>query len=115
MSNCQFRGKTPCNNCPYRKDAPLRLWAIEEFEQLLEYEKDFLGAVYGCHKKDGSVCRGWLIDQDNRDFPSIRLRLALRKAEITREYLDSLHSQTPLYESVEDMIFANFPELLLKP
>jgi len=56
-----FHCKQPCSNCPYRKDAPLRLWDKYEFKKLLQYESDMIGTVYKCHKQNGSICVGWLM------------------------------------------------------
>ncbi len=106
----QFQCTQPCNNCPYRKDAPLAHWAVEEYEDLLEKEADPMGAVYGCHKANGSICVGWLMKQDENNLPSIRLRLELSREGVTREYLDSLKSPSPLYDSVREMAIANYPE-----
>lgn len=109
-----FSCKSPCGNCPYRKDAPLRLWHKEEFAKLLENDNDYIGKTYMCHKKNGSVCIGWLIDQDKRDLPSIALRLSLASHNVTRKYLDSLKSEFEMFKSIKDMVRANFPELLKK-
>lgn len=106
-----FTLKQPCNNCPYRKDAPLQHWAVEEFIDLLESEKDLMGKVYGCHKKNGHVCVGWLMDQDERRLPSIELRILISKNNVTREYLDDLRFDIPRYASICDMVQANYPEL----
>jgi hypothetical protein len=105
----------PCSNCPYRTDAPLQHWHISEFQRLLESEKDQFGTTFGCHKQNGSICIGWLMKQDENYFPSIALRLSLSKNNITREYLDSLHSPAPLYKDVKTMVMANFPQLLKQP
>lgn len=107
-----FNCKQPCNNCPYRTDAPLKLWDKSEFETLLNSETDQLGNVYSCHKNNGSVCVGWLMKQDENNFPSIMLRIALSKHKVTREYLDALKSPAPLYKTVKQMIRANFPSIL---
>lgn len=104
----------PCSNCPYRTDAPLQLWDKCEFEKLLASEHETLGRVYNCHKNNGSVCVGWLMKQDENNFPSIMLRISLSKHNVTREYLDQLHSPFPLYKNVRAMIKANFPQLLKK-
>lgn len=106
-----FKGISPCKDCPYRIDAPLKKWHIDHFSDLLNNDTSMLGAVYSCHKKDGSVCRGWLMDQDKRYFPSNMLRLQLIKENVTRAYLDKLHCKTPLYNSLKDMCIANYPEL----
>lgn len=109
-----FECTQPCSNCPYRTDAPVRLWAKEEFADLLANETAQLGVTYGCHKQNGSMCIGWLIDQERRDFPSIMLRIKMSIERVSREYLDSLHSPAPLYRSVNAMVRANFPQLLRK-
>lgn len=108
MKYCKTK---PCNNCPYRKDAPLRHWDVKEFTNLLEKDSDIMGALFGCHKKDGNVCVGWLMNQDKRNLPSIALRISLSKNNITVEYLDSLKSDSEMYGSVKEMILANYPEL----
>lgn len=107
-----FHCTQPCSNCPYRTDAPLKLWHPEEYEKLLATENDYMGATYKCHKNNGSICVGWLMKQDENRLPSIALRIALSTHKVTREYLDSLHSPAPLYENVKAMIKANFPKLL---
>lgn len=103
----------PCNNCPYRTDAPLQHWSQDEFTDLVAKDNDYMGALYGCHKKDGHVCVGWLIDQDNRGFPSIMLRLSLIKNRVTRDYLDKLNCKTPMFKTIKDMVLANYPKLNL--
>jgi hypothetical protein len=91
-------------------DAPLKLWHVSEFKKLLEKENDQFGAIYNCHKNNGSICVGWLMKQQENGFPSIALRLSLIQRNVSREYLDSLHSPSPLYENVIAMIKANFPK-----
>lgn len=112
--NKLFSNNKPCGTCPYRKDAPRRLWARDEFEDLLANENSELGTVYLCHKKNGCVCVGWLIEQDRRGLPSIALRLALLRHGIDRHYLDSLDSTARLFNNIEEMVRANFPDALLK-
>lgn len=106
-----FKKKSPCQNCPYRKDAPLALWSIEEFVDLLKHERSQMGTVYGCHKKDGNVCVGWLMNQDENRIPSIMLRLQLSQKKIDRKFMDSLNCKSERFETIEEMIVANYPEL----
>ena len=106
-----FRGKEPCSNCPYRTDAPLQHWDQVEFENLLTKDRTLIGAVFRCHKKDGSVCRGWLMNQRDRGCPSIALRLSLAKQKVSNEFLSQLSSPVSCYETIEDMIRANYPEM----
>lgn len=107
-----FSGKSPCSSCPYRKDAPLQLWDKYEFEKLLKEDKEMFGGTYKCHKNNGSCCKGWLMNQDSRNFPNLNLRIQLSKHGIARQYLDSLKSKAPLFESIEKMCVANYPESL---
>jgi hypothetical protein len=107
-----FNCTQPCNNCPYRTDAPLKHWHKSEYEKLLATEDDYMGSVYGCHKNNGSVCVGWLMKQNENNFPSIALRIALIVNKVSREYLDSLHTPAPLYKDVKTMVKANFPQLI---
>lgn len=109
-----FKPTQPCGNCPYRKDAPLALWHCEEFKKLHANDKLQFGPLYDCHKRDGTVCIGWLMNQDERSFPNINLRLKLSKEDITRKYLDSLKCSSERFATIEEMIEANFPELLNK-
>lgn len=111
MNYCK---KSPCENCPYRKDAPLKLWHKEEFAKLLETEAEQFAPIYYCHKKDGHICVGYLMMQDKNYFPNINLRLSLSKNNVTRDYLDKLLCKLPLYKTTKEMIRANFPELLKK-
>jgi translation elongation factor EF-4 len=108
--NIIYKRVSPCNNCPYRINAPLRYWSAEEFKQLLLKDKEYLGTVYRCHKNDGHVCVGWLMDQDKRNHPSIALRISLSKNKVTRTYLDKLKCKSKMYSSIEEMCKANYPE-----
>ncbi len=104
-----YTRKQPCNSCPYRMDAPRQLWSKVEFELLLENDFSELGVTYGCHKNDGHICVGFLMDQCKRDLPSIMLRLSLRKNKVDRTYLDALHCKSEMFGSIEDMCEANYP------
>lgn len=103
----------PCNNCPYRRDAPLQLWHREEFVKLLFNDKNPIESpIYGCHKKNGHDCVGWLLNQRERGVPSIELRLKLLKGgEDDYRYLNSLFCDVPTFSTIEEMIVANFPDL----
>ena len=103
--------KAPCKNCPYRKDAKLQLWSIEEYKDLLKSENDYMGKHYACHKKNGHTCVGWLINQDERNLPSIVLRLSLTMNSVTREYLDNLKFDIPRYKTIREMAVANYQQL----
>ncbi len=108
----QFSKKQPCQNCPYRKDAPLQLWHRSEFERLAQQEENPFGGIYQCHKKDGHVCVGWLIKQDENRFPNINLRLMMMQHKVDRTYLDQLSSPVPLYNTVQEMITSNYSTIM---
>jgi hypothetical protein len=111
--NKEKRPTQPCNNCPYRCDAPLQLWHREEFLKLLENDATPIQSpMYSCHKNNGHGCVGWLINQRERRFPSIQLRLKLMEGgEEEIKYLYSLSCDSEMYKSIEEMILTNFPDL----
>lgn len=107
--------RQPCAKCPYRKDAPLRLWHPDHFRKLLADDgNEFGGAVYGCHNDskrapaDVRPCNGWLLDQRERGTPSIQLRLALRGNKAAqRAYASVTSAGLKLYASIKAMCRAN--------
>jgi hypothetical protein len=108
----RFDKREPCASCPYRTDAPLGLWSPEEFEGLLRSERDHMGTLYGCHefnkrRDEAQVCIGWLLNQRERDIPSIALRMKLMTSPEARACTEEASSPVSLYESVEEMCEAN--------
>lgn len=105
----------PCAKCPYRKDAPLKLWHPDHFRKLLADDADeFGGAVYACHcdgKKPATEvrpCVGWLLNQRERGTPSIQLRLALMGNQVAQQfYLGITSAGLELYDSISAMCRAN--------
>lgn len=108
----EYKRTSPCTTCPYRKDVKLKTWDKAEFKDLLANDQTQMGTVYACHKKDGHVCVGWLMDQYKRGLPSIMLRLSLLKNKVNIEYSNSLNCDADMYKSIRDMIRANYPQLL---
>jgi hypothetical protein len=106
----------PCENCPYRKDAPLKLWHPNEFLRVLlnENPRNGVGTVFACHKQaelppaKRGFCAGWALDQKKRDFPSIAMRLALNRLPNPQAYIDSLNAKgLKLFRTVYSMCRAN--------
>lgn len=105
---------TPCENCPYRLDAPRRLWHREEFEKTLLADADPIGAVFACHKQGGlepearGFCAGWALDQKARGVPSVALRLELVRDPEALSAFDRLTSAgVGLFRMVRAMCRAN--------
>lgn len=105
---------TPCENCPYRKDAPLRHWHRSEFKNVLAAEDNPLGTTFACHKqrdlpaKARGFCAGWLLDQKKRGLPSITLRMVLNASEEARLALERVtDGGHKLYRTVKAMCRAN--------
>ena len=100
--------RTPCANCPYRKDAPRKHWSREEFVDLLAKDADPIGATYGCHKKNGNLCIGWLLDQRKRNVPSIALRLHLyREPQAVTQMEEAHDGGAAMFSTVKAMCRAN--------
>lgn len=107
--------RSPCAKCPYRKDAPLKLWHVSEFENLLAQDANEMGGhLFGCHndgkkpKAEQRPCVGWLLDQRRRGTPSIQLRLALLHNPVAADVYERIHSKgLKLYPSISAMARAN--------
>lgn len=104
----------PCRSCPYRVDVRREHWHRQEFIDLLAHDQDPIGTVYGCHEGiklapvDRSLCIGWLIDQRERNVPSIRLRMLLMTNKDACALLEKAHDGgAKLYPSVQAMCRAN--------
>ena len=104
----------PCENCPYRKDAPRHHWSVEEFESVLEGERSDFGKTFACHKqaslsaKERGFCAGWLLDQKARGVPSIVLRLALSQDPEAMAAFDAVTADgLEMFANVADMCTAN--------
>jgi hypothetical protein len=106
---------TPCKSCPYRKDAPLKLWHRVEFLKLLHHDRnEVTGALFGCHefnKRPSSQhrpCAGWLLDQKRRGVPSIQLRLALLKSPTAAACFNAASATgMKLFRTIQAMCRAN--------
>lgn len=106
--------ESPCEACPYRQDAPVGVWAAEEYEKLLREDANTIGgSKFGCHLSSRGAeiwrpCVGWLVDQKRRGVPSIQLRLSLFRSAPFSEYFERLNERMEgLYESILEMVKAN--------
>ncbi|MFD7972971.1 DUF6283 family protein [Streptomyces clavifer] len=71
----------PCDSCPYRRDVPSGIWAVEEYEKLRRYDvptPEQPAAVFLCHQNDrGSetsrLCSGWLGCHDTHHLLALRI------------------------------------------
>lgn len=107
----------PCENCPYRQDAPRNLWNRREFEGVLDGERSPLGKIFACHKQAAfedprrrGFCAGWFLDQKKRNFPSILLRAAFSSMgdEATTALVEACNAEgLELFDSVDEMCRAN--------
>lgn len=106
--------KAPCENCPYRLDAPRRYWDRSEFEGVLAAESAQFGKIFSCHKHAGlpeperGMCAGWLLDQKKRGVPSIVLRLALSMDGSSMRAFEAVSARgLRLFRSIYTMCRAN--------
>jgi uncharacterized protein DUF6283 len=85
--------RTPCEACPYRRDAPSGVWAHEEYEKLREYEGETWEQppnAFACHATPARLCHGWAVVSG---YDSLALRLA-RVAEIPEPRVPLFGSHT---------------------
>lgn len=108
--------REPCKTCPYRKDVARGVWHKSEFVKLLESDANpFGGATFLCHqdirkeRADQGFCIGWLLDQRERNVPSIQLRIALARNTDACAQMSEAHPPegVKLYTSIAQMCRAN--------
>ena len=105
----------PCENCPYRTDAPRQLWHPDEFRKVRASEQDpVMGAMFDCHKgkdrlqAEHRLCVGWLLDQKKRNVPSIQLRLLLMNKKEASALFERISARgLKLFSSIAAMCRAN--------
>lgn len=84
----------PCSTCPYVATTPSGVWAAEEYEKLLDYDRptpDQPTALFVCHQTglkddDSRLCRGWV--QVHRE-ESLALRLAAVRGRVLPAEVDA--------------------------
>lgn len=104
----------PCASCPYRKDAPIRLWHKVEFKKVLVQDADPMGAIFGCHEfnkrptEEQRPCAGWLLDQKRRNVPNLQLRIKLWRNEQAAKCFNALSPKgLKLFRTIKAMCRAN--------
>lgn len=93
----------PCISCPYRRDVPSGVWALEEYDKLPEYDGETWAqppSMFFCHQQDGRLCAGWVACHDMAE--SFGLRVAVSTDRLTPEEYEAVLDYTtdvPVFES----------------
>lgn len=104
---------TPCNDCPWRKDAPPGHWHPDHFRDIYRTCQDDGVGLMLCHKaaalppgpkRDGLFCRGWVLVMGGA---AIGVRLALLRGIVSTGDLDPAPNGPDLYETFDAMMRAN--------
>ncbi|WP_420833895.1 DUF6283 family protein [Streptomyces antarcticus] len=114
--------KAPCNECPWRKDAPSGRFSLERFAELRETSvqpdvSDRAAMIraaaggqekFGCHKGDPATgedlaCAGWLAVSG---WQNISVRLAFARGALPGSVLQPGENWPELYESYDAMVEA---------
>jgi hypothetical protein len=100
----RFR-RTPCAECPWRKDAPLEAFPANAYRHSAVTAWDMAQNVFSCHMsgiEKGAVCAGFL-------HRGAEHNLSIRMAIITNrfDWADLPDSPVDLYESYRAMAEAN--------
>lgn len=102
----------PCRSCPYRRDVPSGLWAIEEYEKLPPYDGETFEqppGVFMCHQQDGRLCAGWVGCHDMEQSLAIRI-LGNSNPTVAVAALDYT-TTTPLFASGADAAIHGMREI----
>lgn len=103
--------RKPCNNCPWRKDAPRRHWHPDHFTSIWVNCQDDGVNIMNCHKAAESapaiarklVCQGWVRVMK---LDAIGVRFALMRDLVTIEEMND--ADVPdLFQTFREMLVAN--------
>lgn len=103
--------RRPCEDCPWRVDAPREHWAPDHFESIFQNCQDDGDRIMLCHKsaalpaheRKRLICQGWLRVIGTR---AIGVRIALIFGDVTEE--EMLDKDGPeLFQTFEAMLRAN--------
>jgi len=98
--------RRPCENCPWRVDAPRGYWAPDHFESIWENCQDDGMHVMGCHKSSSAnflPCQGWIRVMG---FGSIGVRLLAMQGKITAAEVED-DKGPALFKTFAAMLRAN--------
>jgi Family of unknown function (DUF6283) len=103
--------KKPCNNCPWRRDAPREHWDPQHFRDIwTNCQDDGMNSML-CHKatalpaeeRNGLVCQGWIRVMGCN---AIGVRIASMTGKVSLEEIEDREG-LDLFDSFEDMLRAN--------
>ncbi|MFI5865837.1 DUF6283 family protein [Streptomyces sp. NPDC051546] len=114
--------KAPCNECPWRKDAPLGRFSLTRFEEMRststqpdvhDHAAMVRAAVgeqelFGCHKGDPATgadlaCAGWLAVEGQQN---LAVRMDIVFGRLPGDVLSPRDGWPELYESYDAMVEA---------
>ena len=102
--------RKPCENCPWRVDAPREYWDSQHFRDIWQNCQDDGLHIMQCHKSatapETIVCQGWLRVMKT---DAVGVRIALMRGQATLEEMND--ASTALFTSFEEVMAANNVEL----
>jgi uncharacterized protein DUF6283 len=101
----------PCDNCPWRRDAPVGYWDPQHFQEIWRNCQDDGANLMLCHKamklpapeRPRLICQGWV---RVIGLNAIGVRLAVMTGRVSDEELHDTEGPA-LYESFKEMMEAN--------
>lgn len=105
--------RKPCDNCPWRRDAPREYWDPTHFAEIWRNCQDDGLHVMLCHKANAMpkgtpenekpICQGWVRVMG---FSAIGVRIAAMNGHVTVEEVEDTKSMK-LFKTFEAMLRAN--------
>jgi len=99
-----------CEDCPWRKDAPLGHFPIARYEALRPSVEQGFGTMFACHKSpecNKRACVGYVVNQvfgPGNGPENFNLRHALSMGKIDPEKMTIIGAQ---YRTYDEMVEAN--------
>lgn len=107
--------RKPCDNCPWRRDAPTEYWDSDHFRDIWNNCQDDGMSVMLCHKatalpkaeRGNLPCQGWARVMG---YEAIGVRIAVIQGVLTDDEVND-RDAVDLYDSFEEMLEANGIEI----
>lgn len=97
--------KSPCEECPWRKDVPTEVFPADAFRASADTSYDAAVKTFACHVSGAekpATCAGFLLRHGENNL-SIRLSFTGEKIDLSRIHDGGF----PIYDSYRDMAIAN--------
>ena len=110
----KYNLKRPCENCPFKREAPRGVWTADHYTMLQglceKHTSPSNMGTFACHdtRPEGThACAGWVLWQQEHCFPSLGIRLAMSLGHCTARDIEALDHEVEIFTDVDELAEVN--------